>query len=240
MRVCVEGDLEHVVGGSQPLRPAPRLPPGLIPRPFLSLLLHLPPGCPLAEGPGPRASGTFSHPWTTLGPHARKLQGHWLHAWEKSCELVDAFNGVEIPVRADAVVVCAGGFPKDINLYQSSKTMINAYQAVKEGGELYFLSECCEGGGPEAFFGWSRFLPDDLDSALRANFTIAGYIFYVCCEIAAHTELHMLSHLPENVLHDMCIHGHTDPAELRLLDFGDKRVIVMPHGGSTFPMPQNG
>ena len=83
VRVCVEGDLEHMVGGSQPLRPAPRLPPGLIPRPFLSLLLHLPPGCPLAEGPGPRAGGTFSHPWTTLGPHARKLQGHWAHAWPR-------------------------------------------------------------------------------------------------------------------------------------------------------------
>ena len=106
VRVCVEGDLEHVVGGSQPLRPAPRLPPGLIPRPFLSLLLHLPPGCPLAEGPGPRASGTFSHPWTTLGPHARKLQGHWLHAWPRpGAPGVSFFHGWCCVERG---VVCRG------------------------------------------------------------------------------------------------------------------------------------
>lgn len=106
VRVCVERDLEHMVGGSQPLRPAPHLPPGLIPRPFLSLLLHLPPGCPLAEGPGPRAGGTFSHPWTTLGPHARKLQGHWAHAWPRpGAPGVSFFHGWCCVERG---VVCRG------------------------------------------------------------------------------------------------------------------------------------
>lgn len=61
--------------------PAPHLAPGLILRPFLYRLLHLPPWCPLAGGTGPRARGTFSHLWTALGPHARELWGHWPHAW---------------------------------------------------------------------------------------------------------------------------------------------------------------
>ncbi len=172
------------------------------------------------------------------GRHLALPSGHWLHAWEKSCELVDAFNGVEIPAQADAVVVCAGGFPKDINLYQSCKSLINGFQAVKSGGKLIFISECREGGGPAEFFGWSKYLPGGtLDAELRAGFTVAGYIFYECIEIANHAEVHVLSALDPDDLTAMHMHPHTDPNEVQqLLDFGDQHVIVMPRGANTVPM----
>ncbi|MDD3214394.1 MAG: nickel-dependent lactate racemase [Eubacteriales bacterium] len=164
--------------------------------------------------------------------------GDYIKAWEESCRLVDRYNGVPICEKADAVVATCGGFPKDINLYQSSKTLINAYQAVKEGGTLVFMSECREGGGPAAFFDWSRYQKQGtLDAELRSNFTIAGYIFYVCCEIAARTNLQMLSTIPAETLAPLNMHGHSTPEELqKLLDFGEQSVIVMPHGSSTVPM----
>lgn len=172
------------------------------------------------------------------GRHLALPSGHWLKAWQESCTLVDSFNGVTIPARADAVVVCAGGYPKDINLYQSCKSLINGFQAVKPGGRLIFISQCSEGGGPEEFFGWSRFLPDNtLDTALRASFTVAGYIFYECVAIADNAEVHVLSALDPADLTAMHMHPHTDPAELAsLLDFGDQQVIVMPRGANTVPM----
>ena len=172
------------------------------------------------------------------GRHLALPSGHWLQAWEESCKLVDRFNGVEIPAPADAVVVCAGGFPKDINLYQSCKSLINGFQAVKKGGKLIFISQCSEGGGPAEFFGWSKYLPDGtLDSALRANFTVAGYIFYECVAIADGAEVHVLSDLNPDDLTAMHMHPHSDPEEIRqLLDFGDQHVIVMPRGANTVPM----
>ena len=172
------------------------------------------------------------------GRHLALPSGHWLHSWEESCKLVDRFNGVEIPAPADAVVVCAGGFPKDINLYQSCKSLINGFQAVKKGGKLIFISQCSEGGGPAEFFGWSKYLPDGtLDSALRANFTVAGYIFYECVAIADGAEVHVLSDLNPDDLTAMHMHPHSDPEEIRqLLDFGDQHVIVMPRGANTVPM----
>ena len=164
--------------------------------------------------------------------------GHYVHAWEQSCRLVDRYNGVPIEGRYDAVIASCGGFPRDINLYQSSKTLINAFQAVRPGGKLFFFSECREGGGPAAFFDWSRYQRDgSLDAQMRRHFTIAGYIFYVCCEIAAQTECHILSAIPADTLAPMRIHGHASAAELApLLDFGAGRVAVLPHGGSTVPM----
>ena len=172
------------------------------------------------------------------GRHLALPSGHWMQAWQKSCALVDKFNGVEIPTQADAVVVCAGGFPKDINLYQSCKSLINGFQAVKPGGKIVFISECREGGGPAEFFGWSKYLPDNtLDSALRANFTVAGYIFYECVAIADGAEVHVLSALKPDDLTAMHMHPHSDPAEVQqMLDFGDQHVIVMPRGANTVPM----
>lgn len=172
------------------------------------------------------------------GRHLALPSGHWLRAWEESCALADRFNGVDIPERADAVVVCAGGFPKDINLYQSCKSLINACQAVKPGGKLIFISECREGGGPAEFFGWSKFLPDNtLDRELRAHFTVAGYIFYECVAIADSAQVHVLSALNPDDLTAMHMHPHSDPEEIQqLLDFGDQHVIVMPRGANTVPM----
>lgn len=172
------------------------------------------------------------------GDHLALPSGDWRLAWEESCRLVDRFNGVPIDRKADAVIATCGGFPKDINLYQATKTMINAYQAVKEGGMLTLIAECREGGGPAAFFDWCRFQRlGTLDAELRAHFTIAGYIFYACCEIAAHTECHLLSAIPPETLAPMGIKGYTDADALRpTLDYGDRTVIVMPHGSSTVPM----
>lgn len=174
------------------------------------------------------------------GRHLALPSGQWQKAWEHSCTLVDRFNGVTIAEKADAVVVCAGGYPKDINLYQSCKSLINGFQAVKPGGRIVFISQCSEGGGPAEFFGWSRYLPDNtLDASLRKAFTVAGYIFYECVEIADNAEVHVLSDLNPDDLTAMRMHPHSDPAEIqRLLDFGDKRVIVMPRGANTVPMVQ--
>ena len=45
------------------------------------------------------------------------------------------------------------------------------------------LAECPEGSGSKDFFDWIKpFSKGCLDEALRASFTIGGYIFYVACE----------------------------------------------------------
>ena len=173
------------------------------------------------------------------GDHIALPCGHYALAWQESCRMVDRYNGVPIDKRFDAVVVSCGGFPKDMNLYQASKTMINARQAVREGGRVVFLAECPEGGGPAEFFGWSQPLAHGrLDAALREDFTIAGYVFYACCEVAAHTDFHMLSRLPAEVLRPMHIHGVTEAQLPALLDFGGQNVAVMPFGSSTVPIPK--
>lgn len=56
--------------------------------------------------------------------------------------------------KADVVFACAGGYPKDVSLYQSQKTINNAKLVLKEGGTIVLISECREGIGSDTFAEW--------------------------------------------------------------------------------------
>ncbi len=167
--------------------------------------------------------------------------GHWLHAWEESCRAVQALFGLPIEKKADVVIASCGGYPKDINLYQAVKTLLNAAQALKDGGTLAFLAECREGGGTPAFFDWITPLGEGrLDAALRQGFTISGYIFYAACEAISKARVMMLTRLPSDVVAPMALKAYGDASLLeRELDLRGKDVYVMPYGGSIVPYVAN-
>ncbi len=48
----------------------------------------------------------------------------------------------------------AGGYPKDINLYQAQKALDNAKHAVRDGGVVILAASCAEGLGEEVFERW--------------------------------------------------------------------------------------
>lgn len=175
------------------------------------------------------------------GNHARLLCGDWAQSWLESCEIVNKNFGVPIREKADIVIASCGGFPKDLNLYQGIKTLLNMSYAVKPGGTMIFLAKCQEGGGSPDFFDWRIPLRDGkLDESLRTDFSISGYIFYAGCESIARGKVLMLTgfceDLTETVIKDMNISGFSDiEALLKQVDFSEKSVYVMPYGGNTVP-----
>jgi nickel-dependent lactate racemase len=168
--------------------------------------------------------------------------GHWLHAWEESCKKVQELFGLPIAKKADVVIASCGGYPKDINLYQAVKTLLNASQALKDGGTLVFLAQCREGGGTPAFFDWIKPLREGrLDAELRAGFTISGYIFYAACEAIAKARVLMLTQLMPEVVAPMALEAYDDVAALlNKLDLLGKDVYVMPFGGGIVPYVAGG
>lgn len=167
----------------------------------------------------------------------RLICGHFARAWEESCRVVQRMMGVPIEKKADIVVVSCGGYPKDINLYQGVKSLINAAEAVKDGGQIVFLAECREGGGADAYFCWIDSLRrGTLDPDLRRDFTIAGYIFYASCEAMAKAETLILTKIPVETLDGMGAKVFSDMESLlKEVDFTGKDVYVMPYGGYTVP-----
>lgn len=172
--------------------------------------------------------------------HAGLFCGDFRQAWMKSCEFCQRYYGKKIGQEADVVIVSCGGYPKDLNLYQGVKSLLNGVHAMKNGGTFVFLCECPEGGGAPDFFDWTKPLAQGrLDEALREAFTIAGYIFYASCEsIRKAGRFLMLSEIEPALVKDMGIVSFRRMDELeRELQLEGKSVTVIPYGG--YVLPQN-
>lgn len=70
--------------------------------------------------------------------------------------MVDRIYQVDVPEKADVIVASCGGFPKDISLYQGTKTIDNIESGLKPGGTLILIIEAREGGGPVEYFDWAK------------------------------------------------------------------------------------
>lgn len=173
------------------------------------------------------------------GRHAGIFGGDLDAAWKASCDFQRACYEVSIDHQADIVICSTGGYPKDMNLYQGCKGMLNAMRALKPGGIMLWLCKCPEGGGAPDYFDWLTPLREDrLDAALRADFTIGGYIFYLTCE-----QLHLASHvytlteLDAELIRPMGIEASPDLSALMgNIDFTGKSVYILPLAGSVVPI----
>ena len=115
--------------------------------------------------------------FTPQGKFARFFAGHWHEAWLVGCKEVERIYGIAISQQADLTIASAGGFPRDINLYQGSKTIDNAYMATRPGGVAICFLECRDIKEPPDFSDWFKYSDKyDREIALRAGFTVPGFI----------------------------------------------------------------
>ena len=165
------------------------------------------------------------------------FSGHWLHAWEAGCRQVDEYYKVDIPELADVIVASCGGFPKDISLYQGTKTIDNVESGLKPGGTLILFIEAPEGGGPEEYFGWAKNLQDGtIEQRLREAFTVAGYIFFQNCEQAQRSRILLYSTIPDACVAPMGMHAYSDlNALLQAAQLDGKSIYVIPNGATVIP-----
>ncbi|HWR05957.1 nickel-dependent lactate racemase [Sporomusa sp.] len=185
--------------------------------------------------------------FTPEGKFARFVAGHWYNAWLDGCKTVEEIFGVPISAKADLVIASAGGFPKDINLYQGSKTTDNAYMAVKEdGGVIIILLECRDIMEPPDFSGWFNYESlYDREIALRKAFTVPGFIALKTGLMASKVPFIIVT-LPENkdfiekagLIAATTIEEAMAIAEQKL-GRKDYTITVMPHAANTVPLLQD-
>ena len=88
------------------------------------------------------------------------FSGHYRLSWERACRAVERVYRVPIREKGDVIIDGAGGYPRDMSLYQGTKAIDNVESGLKPGGTLILVIEAREGGGPEEYFGWCRNLLD--------------------------------------------------------------------------------
>jgi nickel-dependent lactate racemase len=154
-------------------------------------------------------------------------------------------QGVAIKEKADVVIASPGGFPKDINMYQGSKTYDTAGMAMKPGGIMIAMLECPDVKEPPAFIDSFRF--DDMlefEKACRAAFTIPFFIAFTVALLAHNNTVYLVTK-KENF--DIVRKTGQIPVEswkrlgncaIELAKQGktDYTINIMPHAANTVPM----
>ncbi|MBQ3321840.1 MAG: DUF2088 domain-containing protein [Firmicutes bacterium] len=69
---------------------------------------------------------------STNGRYSGLFGGDMYEAWKESCEFQKKCYEKWIDYEADIVIVSSGGAPKDMNLYQGCKGMLNGMRAMKD------------------------------------------------------------------------------------------------------------
>lgn len=69
----------------------------------------------------------------------------------EACSFLSRNFEINLERQYKAVVLSAGGYPRDINLLQSHKALRNACRALEEGGLMLAAAECREGIGSDSF-----------------------------------------------------------------------------------------
>jgi nickel-dependent lactate racemase len=170
------------------------------------------------------------------------VAGDMIAAHEKGCALVDEYFGVPIEKQADLVIASCGGYPKDINFYQTYKTTHNMVPAMKKGGVGILLSESCEGVGNDLFYTiCSDYTDNDArEHALRSDFEIAAFMGYTQLVWAQENRFIAVTGLPDQQVRDMGMtpaHSLTEALAIAKEWLGDDyTAYIMPEGSTTFPI----
>ena len=168
------------------------------------------------------------------------VAGNFIAAHRKGTEYVDSMY--KVPVEpADAVIVSCGGFPKDINLFQATKSLENAIPAVKKGGSIVLVAECAEGIGDKTYECWNRECnsPDEAIEKFRNCFEFGGHKTATVGKAAKNFKLYLVSNLPEEKCRKaffIPVKSVQEAVECILLENPDAKIHIMPNGGWTLPV----
>jgi nickel-dependent lactate racemase len=89
---------------------------------------------------------------------------------------VDALSSVQVE-STDKIIISSGGYPNDESLYISQRALELSKNAVKDGGEILFISGCANGIGPKkSVRNFYEPLKEDIDTIL--NKLSEKYIMY--------------------------------------------------------------
>lgn len=172
----------------------------------------------------------------------KAFAGDVVAAHRAGCRYLDSLYSVELDRPADIVVVSAGGFPKDLNLYQAQKALDNAQHAVREGGVIILTAACREGLGEAVFEEWLVNAPTSrsLIDRIRQDFQLGGHKAAAMAMVMEKAAVYLVSELPPEFVEQLFMTPFPDTqaalGQAFRMQGREAGVLVMPYGGSTLPI----
>jgi nickel-dependent lactate racemase len=165
-------------------------------------------------------------------------------AWFEGVKASRGIYEVKVSRPVDVVITTPGGFPKDIDLYQSQKSMASAELAVKEGGTVILLAECRDGVGARGFYEWmsAATCPQDvIDRFIREGYSIGSSKAWLFSRCLKRSDLILVSrNIDDQTLKEMFTRraDSADQAIQMALDKhgADAEILLLKNGSDMIPL----
>ncbi len=163
------------------------------------------------------------------GQIVRVFAGDVFQAHRKAAEYIREMYTVPVKRRVPLLFVSGGGFPKDINLRQTAKSLHCALSMAEESSTIILAAECRDGFGDEQIrrqiMDFSDMRERELD--LRSHFTIGAFVGFYFTEVAEKHHVILITSMPAEWFRNTKIHVSATAEEaLRLaeqLNGGNRR-----------------
>ena len=167
----------------------------------------------------------------------RAFAGDIFEAFYLGTKLVDEMYKVRVPRRVDTVVVSCGGFPRDINLYQSQKAIEAAKKIVKQEGKIILFARCQEGWGSNIFQEWMKGAknPDQIMQRIKGKFMVGAHKAYLLAREVQWAKVYLYSEMRPSEVKDAFLHPLRDLEEVDRLLEEAKEIAIIPHATTTLP-----
>ncbi|MBN2569903.1 MAG: nickel-dependent lactate racemase [Deltaproteobacteria bacterium] len=170
------------------------------------------------------------------------VSGDMEKAWMEGIKACREMSCYPINRKYEVVIASAGGYPKDINVYQAQKALEYASYATEKGGTIVLLAQCEEGYGEDTFEKWMNdaTCPEAIVKRLIRGFELGGHKAYAIARVALENDIVLVSSLNRERVKNLFCHpaGHLSDAIKYIEKKHGKRfsALVMPEAGGTFPI----
>jgi len=148
--------------------------------------------------------------------------------------LVDDIYKVKVDKECDIMVVSLGGFPRDIDLYQTQKVINMTRRGLKKNGKMIIFSECRAGIGPNDFRVWLErgLKKEEVERRTKRRFSMGLHKMYLFLEGVQDKEVYLYSELPDETVRK----AYLEPIGLekaRNILAGSENIGFVPYGTTT-------
>ena len=126
-------------------------------------------------------------------------------AWLEGIKRYDKIYSREVERPVDIVIASSGGYPKDINLYQSQKALENIKDIAQPGGVIILITSCNEGFGEDIFEEWMAEAKDysALSKRLKSKFVLGGHKAVAVSRVISEKKIYLHSEFDSVVTEKM-------------------------------------
>lgn len=171
------------------------------------------------------------------------IAGDPIAVMQKGIPLVQEICQVKVHQLYDLVIVSPGGYPKDINFYQSQKALTHAALLTREGGAILLAAACPEGVGSEGYRQWMEGVhshTEVIEKFKAEGFRVGPHKAFQIAQIAGKVKIALVSQIPEDAVRKLLITPYptlNDAIRQFLPALPNPiRVAILPRGTSTAPL----